>query len=132
MKTSTQKTLKFLRDLGHEPEVVEHYNSFTKQRKDLFGFADIISPSGHDIWAVQTFTTAWNQHIDKLKEDIVFPKVVLWLNSGGRILFIGWRKVKKKRGGKQMVWRPRLSEIFIEYGEIIQADAPREMRRVYE
>lgn len=34
-----------------------------------------------------------------------------WLEAGGKLYLIGWRKVKKVRGGTQMVWKPRIQQI---------------------
>ncbi|GAG50239.1 unnamed protein product, partial [marine sediment metagenome] len=31
-----------------------------------------------------------------------------WLKAGGYIELWAWRKVKKVRGGKQMIWKPRV------------------------
>jgi len=37
-----------------------------------------------------------------------------WIQSGAKLILIGWRKIKKKRGGKAMVWSPRIKEITME------------------
>ena len=36
-----------------------------------------------------------------------------WLEAGGKLVIIGWRKVKKFRGSKQMIWSPRIKEITL-------------------
>jgi hypothetical protein len=41
-------------------------------------------------------------------------KAILWLECGGRIQVYGWRKLLKKRGGKQKIWVPRIKEITLE------------------
>ena len=44
-------------------------------------------------------------HDRKILESEYSPE---WLKAGGHIELWAWRKIKMKRGGKQMVWRPRL------------------------
>jgi len=87
---------------------------FTLQnRLDLYNFADLvaISPSG-GIAAVQvTSGSCVSARLKKIKAE---PKALVWLQSGGRILVHGWRKVKKVRGGKAEVWRPRIVEVYEE------------------
>ena len=39
----TQRCLKHLRELGYTPAVVEKFNSFTKQRNDLYECIDILA-----------------------------------------------------------------------------------------
>lgn len=37
-----------------------------------------------------------------------------WLSTPGTVLELwAWRKVKAKRGGKAMVWRPRIVEVTL-------------------
>ena len=31
-----------------------------------------------------------------------------WIEKGGGLMLIGWRKIKLKRGGKAMRWAPRI------------------------
>ena len=40
--TTTQRSLKYMRDNGFYAEVVERYNSFTKRKNDFAGFIDIL------------------------------------------------------------------------------------------
>lgn len=57
MSSPTVRSLKFLRDEGYQCQVVEVWNSFTRTRKDLFGFIDIIAIKEGETLAVQTTTT---------------------------------------------------------------------------
>ena len=41
--TPTQRTLKYLREIGYHAEVVERWNPHARIRQDLFGFGDIIA-----------------------------------------------------------------------------------------
>jgi len=110
----TSRTLEYIRQQGWLVDKVEQFNPYAGkfgQRKDMFGFADLIALGEGDIIAIQSCGQAFSEHDKKIIEDEeVYPNVIKWLESGGRLLLIGWRKIKKKRGGKQMVWSPRIKE----------------------
>lgn len=93
---------------------VEQWNPYAGkfgQRKDMFGFGDVIALGENSIIAVQSCGQAFSEHHRKITEDIeVAPNALKWLQCGGRLLLIGWRKVKLKRGGKAMRWEPRIKE----------------------
>jgi hypothetical protein len=50
--TPTQRSLKALRELGYLVEVVEKWNSFTRTRKDLWGWADLLAIRRDEVLAV--------------------------------------------------------------------------------
>ncbi len=114
-KTSpTQRTLKLLRSRGLRCGIVERYNAFTKQRYDLFGFIDIVALSEDmGFLGVQSCGQSFSAHLKKIVEE-KSEDCRLWLKSGGKVLLIGWRKLKKKRGGKAMYWSPREKWITLE------------------
>lgn len=112
--TPTARSLKLLREQGHHAEVVEKWNAHTKQRKDLFGFGDILAIKNDGepgVVIVQT-TSSGNMaaRIDKIKAE---PLAQAWLRSSphNRIEVHGWGKYKVKRGGKAVRWRCRVVEI---------------------
>ena len=117
MSSNTQRTIKYYRELGWHIGKVEQWNQFAGkygQRKDLFGFIDLIAINGDDILAIQSCGTAFSEHDKKiLEDDKIKESAKTWLKSGGRIVLIGWRKVKKKRGGKAMIWAPRIKEYLL-------------------
>ncbi len=49
----TPYSLRLLRDEGFTCEVVEHWNSFVRRRKDLFGFIDVLGVGRDGTIAVQ-------------------------------------------------------------------------------
>ena len=62
-------------------------------------------------------------HYQKITEDYG-ENAIDWLNAGGRIELWSWRKVKYRRGGKLMIWRPRIKEIhFGDFKGIYEPDA---------
>ncbi len=108
--TPTQRTLKYLKDEGWLPWVVERFvpSKPFPRRIDFLNCIDIIAirkdqpPTG-----IQSCGQAFAEHDRKILAE---PKAGLWLSVGCRLILVGWRKVKKKRGGKAMVWKPRIKE----------------------
>jgi len=109
MTSPTQRSLKLLREDGWEVAVVERWNHHTKIRQDLFGFADLIAmrPGATPI-LLQVTGSGVSTRLKKIVES---DKALIALCSGFRIVIHGWRKVKVKRGGKAMVWKPRIVEV---------------------
>lgn len=104
--TNTARSLAYYREQGYKCWIVERYNSFTKKRTDLFNIIDIIA-IGQDTIGIQSCGQAFSEHDHKLMEsDYREP----WLKAGNRLILIGWRKVKKERGKKMMIWMPRIKE----------------------
>lgn len=115
--SNTSRTFEYLRSQGWDADKVEQFNAYAGkfgQRKDMFGFGDIVAMGENSIIAVQSCGQAFSAHHKKITEDEkVAPLALKWLQCGGRIMLIGWRKVKLKRGGKAMRWQPRIKEYSI-------------------
>jgi len=92
MVSPTQRSLKLLRDEGYFCAVAEYWNSFTKTRKDLFGFIDIVALKDGETLAVQT-TTNKNApaRIRKIEGLDSYPIVK---RAGWKVVVHGWRKLK--------------------------------------
>jgi len=108
--TNTSRTLKYLRDKGWEAGVVERFLFYAGKhgrRIDLFNIIDIVALSKKSIIGVQSCGQSFSEHDKKILDSLLAIK---WLKSGGRLILIGWRKLKLKRGGKAMRWRPRVKE----------------------
>lgn len=111
MKTSpAQRSLKLLRDMGYEAQVVERWNQYAKVRQDLFGWVDIVATDGkgNGVVFVQTTTGDHVQaRVDKARGNKALIKLVL---DNCRLVVHGWRKV----GGRwQVRWR------WIQTGDLI-------------
>ena len=118
----TQRTLAAMREQGRVCGIVERFNSHVGKfgiRQDLFGFIDIIAIDPVDgIVAIQPCGQSFKQHVDKMigernenmYEWIKHAPIELW----------GWRKVKLKRGGKAMRWKPRIADIILDDEDKIQ------------
>jgi hypothetical protein len=92
--TPTQRSLEYLREQGYLCEVVEKWNSFTKTRKDLWGWCDILAIRENEILAVQVTATGVSSRIKKIMESDTLPIV---RKAGVRIEVHGWRKNVKGR-----------------------------------
>lgn len=93
-RSPTQRSLEYLRNLGYHCEIVEKWNSFTKQRKDLWGWCDILAIRKDEILAVQVTASAVADRIKKIQESTT---VALVRDAGIRIEVHGWRKNSKGR-----------------------------------
>ena len=93
-RSPTQRSLEYLRDLGYHCEIVEKWNSFTKQRKDLWGWCDILAIRENEVLAVQVTASAIADRIHKIQESTT---VALVRKAGIRIEVHGWRKNSKGR-----------------------------------
>lgn len=123
--TPTQRTLRYLRQEGRICGIVERFLPYAGkhgQRADLFGFIDIIVLDPiRGIIGVQSCGQAFAEHYRKITEDCAY-NAMQWIQAGGAIELIGWRKVKVKRGGKAMIWQPRIKEI--KFTDISDMEAP--------
>jgi hypothetical protein len=93
-RSPTQRSLEYLREQGYHCEIVEKWNSFTKQRKDLWGWCDILAIRKDEVLAVQVTASAVANRIKKIQESTT---VALVRDAGIRIECHGWRKNSKGR-----------------------------------
>ena len=90
---------------------MERYNQFTGKRHDLFGIIDIIAMGNGHICGVQSCGSGFAEHKRTILES---DKALDWIANKGKLLLVAWRKVKKKRGGKAMIWVPRIYEFTLD------------------
>lgn len=119
----TQRTLKSLREKGLKSAIVEKFNRFVGKcgiRQDLFGIIDIISLDPNTgVIGVQSTGQDFSGHKKKLLEDRS-KECRDWLSVPGTSLELwGWRKVKLKRGGKAIRWKPRVAHITLENDNLV-------------
>ena len=101
----TQRSLKELRDRGYTAQVVEHYNSFIHQRKDLFGILDILCIKKGKTLGVQVSTLSHKgDHMKKIKECEHLQAI---LDAGWNVELHSWRKLitsRYKNGNPKKSW----------------------------
>jgi len=102
--------------------IVEKFNPHVGPhgiRQDLFGCLDIIAlDPKRGVLGIQACGQSFSAHKDKLLGER-YQEVTEWLSTPGTLLELwGWRKVKLKRGGKAMRWKPRLGRITLIEGEL--------------
>jgi hypothetical protein len=90
----TQRSLEYLREQGYFCAIVEKWNSFTKQRQDLWGWCDILAIRKNEVLAVQVTSTGVAERIKKIQDS---PTVAFVRDAGIRIEVHGWRKNTKGR-----------------------------------
>ena len=115
----TQRTIRELRNNGRRCAIVEKWNPYVGPhgiRQDLFGIIDVLAldPEQGVIGVQCCGKTGFSSHWKKMTEEMA-QETKDWLETPGtRLELWAWRKVKVKRGGKAMVWRPRIKEITLE------------------
>lgn len=121
----TQRTLKAMREQGRIVDVCERWVVNPKHpgggfRKDLFGFIDlIVLDPEQGIIAIQSCGQSFKAHIDKIMDSECTQYVIEFLKCRSAHLELwGWRKVKLKRGGKAMRWKPRIADFYYD-GELL-------------
>ncbi len=123
--TPTQRTLAALRELGRLSQIVEKFNPHVGKfgiRQDLFGIIDIICLDPTDgIIGVQSCGSSFAEHARTISEE-KYENTTKWLKAGGKLELWGWRKVKLKRGGKALRWKPRIADVTLGDGylEVIE------------
>lgn len=97
MKTTTARSLDWLRKQGYEPQVVERYNSFSKRKNDLYGIFDILAihkETGETVAVQTTSGSNVSSRINKITESEHLPLI---RKAGWGIFVHGWQRNGKGR-----------------------------------
>jgi len=109
MATSpTQRSLAYLRELGYYCEVVEHWNSFTAQRKDLWGWCDILALRRDEVLAVQTTSSAVSARVNKI---LAAPNLNSVREAGIKIHVHGWIRQPINKTRKKVTYKLRIEDL---------------------
>ena len=117
----TQKTLKYFRDQGFIGDSIERWIPIPihpggGKRKDFLGFGDMLFFNDRVVILVQSCGQSFAEHAKKILDN---EFASLWLaGKRRRLVLVGWRKLLKKRGGKQKVWKPRIADFYLFDGKI--------------
>lgn len=114
----TQRTIRELKNQGRTCGIVERFISNTSFghgiRSDLFHIFDIVAlDSARGIIGIQTCGADFAAHFRKMTEEYGH-NTLEWIKCGGVAELWSWRKIKARRGGKLMLWKPRIKEIRLE------------------
>ena len=113
------RTKGIFNELGYTTQLVERFIPGVGIRKDFLGCIDVVAMSIDDdkIIGIQCFSTAWSAHKKKIidgEEPYALDGVRFWLELGyTEMWFLGFRKLKVKRGGSAIKWVPRWGEVLI-------------------
>ena len=111
--TPTSRSLALLREMGYIAQVVERWNPHAKIRVDLFGIIDIIGAHpDYEIVGVQATTT--DNASKREKKALEEPRLLTWLQAGGRFSVHGW--ALRGARGQRKLWT--LSERKIDLGTL--------------
>lgn len=112
--TPSERTLKWFRDRGYVMWRVERWCPYKKVRIDMLGFIDYVAlHPKQGIVGVQSTGQNFSSHRKKILEECA-DNAKLWLQCGGRIALVGWRRLVVERGKKRKKWEPRFEEITLE------------------
>jgi len=115
-KSPTIRTLEHIRGQGWEANVVERWIKNPKHpaggfRKDFLNCIDIIAIRKNEIMGIQSCGQSFAEHDRKILAE---PLALKWIEAGGQLVLIGWRKILKKKGGKLKIWSPRIKKYLVE------------------
>lgn len=90
MSSLTARSKAVLVERGYQVALVEHYNSFTKRKHDLFGCIDLLAIGhGHTIAVQVTSKGHISDRRHKIEEAEAYPEM---LRSGWSVVIHGWYK----------------------------------------
>lgn len=87
-------TMSMLVAHGWVPEKCSWWEPYSRRRKDLFGFADLIGMSPAGLLLVQA--CAASDMSTRLKKIQANPKAQMWLEVGNQIWVVGWRRTLRQ------------------------------------
>jgi len=93
MSSPTQRSLKYMRDLGYHAEITERWIPGANLRKDLWSFCDVLCLHRETGEMVAVQTTSYTNiaaRVNKIKDCELVPVV---RKAGIAIHVHGWRKV---------------------------------------
>lgn len=121
MTSHMQRTIAEMKKLQRVYGIVErfihNYSAHKKSpgiRSDLFNIFDLLAMHPRQgIIGIQVCGPDFSSHYKKITQEHA-DKAIMWLAAGrgrSKIEIWSWRKVLKKRGGKQRIWSPRVKKI---------------------
>lgn len=107
MTSNTQRTLKYLRNLGLTTWMLEKWNPYSKHRVDAWGILDILAMGASGIYGIQSCSDSGRS--DHRKKLLSSPFAERWIDAGGILWLVTWGKHKNEKGRE--VWKPFVEPI---------------------
>ncbi len=116
----TTRTKNLFAEHGFQCHIVERMVCGAGIRIDFMGGLDQLAmKKGHNkIIGIQSFSTAWSEHYRKIilgegdKGQWTVDQMKYWMSlKYSRAVFVGWRKLLMKRGGKRYHFVPRFGRV---------------------
>jgi hypothetical protein len=90
MSSLTARSKALLVELGYQVALVEHYNSFTRRKHDLWGCIDLLAIGHGETVAIQVTSKGHlSERRHKIEEAEAYPEMI---RSGWRVVLHGWFK----------------------------------------
>lgn len=103
MASPTQRTLNEARKLGYIAAVVEKWIPQTRQRKDLFGFVDVLCLRGPNTLAIQA--TSGSNHSARVAKIKASENLPAMLAAGWVVEVWSWKKTGPRGAVKRWTCR---------------------------
>jgi hypothetical protein len=97
MSSPTQRALKELRKRGWKVYITEKFNAFARIRQDAFGFGDLLGIDIESKKIVLVQVTSGANHAARITKIKGIQEAYDWIDSGGLILVMSFRKNSKGR-----------------------------------
>ena len=110
-------SLQYCKKQEWRAQIVEKWIPQTMQRKDLFGFGDIVVLDDQfgSLLVQACVTGSGANRVRKILEDCT-EAAIDWLSAGNRIEVWGW--AKRGAEGKRKLWTLKLYRIFLHEGAL--------------
>ena len=92
----TTRTRDLLEKNGYRTARVEHYNTFSHRKNDLFGFADVLAFLPNTPGVILSQITSVGHVSDRRKKILSNPIAHQWLEAGNSIRLDLWEKKKNR------------------------------------
>ena len=107
--------------MGFMAAVVEKWNPHARVRQDLWGFGDVVAIKNR-LWLIVQACNATDlaRRVKKIQQE---PRAKRFLQEGGHIVVMGWRKRKKRKDGK--LWTVTIREMKLNSRqELVSSSSP--------